>query len=428
MAKSRWFDWTAIALIIVLAVFYAWTLMDIPFHPDESTHLYMSKDLSSYFQNPLELAWDGDLPPGEEERIRAIDAPLANYLIGVVRGIFSVPALEADWDWRLSWEENQAAGATPSREQLLFARAALTAVLPFCLWFFYRALSKNLSGTGTLVGTLLLGLHPLLFLHGRRAMSEALLLLGICFFLWAATRDQRNPWLIGFSLGLAVGAKHSAIALLPAGILSVILIPGLTQNLKKAGGGLLKLSLVLFITTLLLNPFYWKRPLSSLQAGLKARFELTAEQREDYLGPDAGGLKITIPGLILNIYYLDLQTEEAGNYLSRTNQAKQEYLANGLFNWGRDKISSALLFTFSLAGLGLGAWNYKKRTPQDKERILIVGLATLGMSIFSALLVPWQRYAVAVLPFAVYWIAAGMEPFLLALEKIWLGKPSQPTP
>lgn len=417
MTKPGRIDWTAIALIIVLAVFYAWTMMDIPFHPDESTHLYMSKDLSSYFQNPLELAWEGDLPLGDEERIRAIDAPLAKYLIGAVRGIFSVPALEADWDWRLGWEENRAAGAIPSSEQLLFARAALTAVLPFCLWFFYRTLSKILPGSGALAGTLLLGLHPLLLLHGRRSMSEALLLLGICFFLWAATRDKRDPWLIGLSLGLAIGAKHSAIALLPAGILSVILIPDLAQHLKKAAGGLTKLFLVLFLTILLLNPFYWKRPLSGMQAGLKARFELAAEQQEDYLGPNAGVLKSTLPGLILNIFYLDVQTEEAGNYLEYTSEAKLDYLANPLHTWGRDKMSSALLFTFSLAGIGLAIRSYPNRSPQEKERIMILALATLGMSIFSALLLPWQRYAVAVLPFAVFWIAAGMEPFLLAVEK-----------
>lgn len=428
MTKPRWTDWAAIVLITALVLVYTWTLMDIPFHPDEATHIYMSKDLSSYFQNPLDLAWDGSLPLGNEERIRAIDAPLAKYFIGAVRGIFSVPVLEADWDWSQSWEENNAAGALPSREQLLFARAALTAVLPIGLWFFYRALGQVLPTIGALVGTLLLGFHPLLLLHGRRAMSEALLVLGICFFLWAATREKRNPWLVGLTLGLTIGAKHSGLALLPAGVLAVVLIPDLSQNLKRAAGNLVKFSLVLLITILLLNPFYWKRPLTGLQVGLQARFELAAEQQEDYLESGAGVLKTTLPGLILNIFYLDLQIEEVGNYLDNTNEAKTDYLDNPLHTWGRDKISSALLFTFSLAGIGLVARSYSKRSRQEKERILILALATLGMSIFTVLLLPWQRYAMAVLPFAVYWIAAGMAPILLALEKLWARKNSPPNP
>lgn len=420
-------DWIAIGMIVLLAGLYAWTMMDVPFHPDESTQIFMSQDLSSLFLRPRELAWDGELPLANEERIRAIDAPLAKYFIGAVRGIFSIPALKSDWDWSQSWQENSAQGALPSRQQLVFARAGLTAALPFCLWFFYRALKAIFPGITSLTGTLLLGLNPLLLLHGRRAMSEALLLLGICLFLWMATREKRNPWLIGLVLGLAIGAKHSAVGLLPAGILAAAFVPELGQNLKKAAGNLLKFSLILVTSLLLLNPFYWSRPLDALQAGLEARFQLAEEQREDYLGSE-GGAATTLSGLILNLYYTEPQTEEVGNYLAFTRADKQDYLSVGLHTWGRDRFSGSILFTFSLAGLILVGRNYSNRTLREKENILILVLATLGMGTFSALLIPWQRYAVAVLPFVICWIAAGFEPFLLALKKLSTGKGSNPTP
>lgn len=409
-------DWIAIGMILLLAVLYGWTMMDIPFHPDESTQIYMSQDLFTLFRRPQDLAWDGDPALTDEERIRAIDAPLAKYAIGAVRAIFAIPALESDWDWSLSWEENRSRGALPSREQLFAARAALTATLPVALWFFYRALQTILPGIGSLAGTLLLGLNPLLLLHGRRAMSEGLLLLGICFFFWAVTREKRNPWLIGISLSLVIGAKHSGIGLLPAGILAVVLIPELKQNLKDAAGNLLKMALVLFTSLLLLNPFYWSRPLDAIRTGLEARFELSDAQREDHLDTVKSGAGTTASGLILNLYYTEPQTEETGNYLAYTREYKQNYLSFRLHSWGRNRVSGTILFTLSLGGLVLAGLNYAKKPPKQKENILLLVLATLGMGLFSAFLIPWQRYALAVLPLTVSWIAAGLEPFLMVLE------------
>ena len=417
MDKLHRFDWVAIGMIILLAVLYGWTMLDVPFHPDESTQIYMSQDLSRSFTDPLELAWDGKMPLGDEDRIRAIDAPLAKITIGIMRTIFSIPALESDWNWSLNWEENRDQGALPSREQLLFARAALTACLPISLWFFYQALQTLLSKPGSLIGTLLLGLNPLLLLHGRRAMSEGLLLLGICFFFWAVTRTKRNPWLIGLSLGLTIAAKHSGVGLLPAGILAVVLIPDLREHLNLAARNIVKLLLVLFSILLLLNPFYWRQPLAALQAGIQARFQLASEQREDHLDPDNGGFAASASSLILNLYYTDPQTEEVGNYLANTSAAKQDYLSLGIHTWSRDMVSTAVLITFSLAGLLYFGWKFGERSPQEKENILLLALSTLGMGAFTIYLIPWQRYAIAVLPFAVSWIVAGLEPFFLVLER-----------
>ncbi|MEJ2447783.1 MAG: hypothetical protein P8Y37_07555, partial [Anaerolineales bacterium] len=136
--KGKIADWTALGLILLLAIFYILTLPSLPFHPDESTHLYMSKDLFRYFRDPLALSWDRNAQLDSEERIRAIDAPLAKYLIGTARGLFSVPALPADWNWSASWSENKQAGALPTDRQLLAARAAITLPLVVGLWFYYQ--------------------------------------------------------------------------------------------------------------------------------------------------------------------------------------------------------------------------------------------------------------------------------------------------
>ena len=417
MKKLGWADWAALGIILLVTGLYTLTLPDVPFHPDESTHIYMSKDIS---ENPLSLAWDGSLPLSPKERYRAIDAPLARYLIGIVREIFSIPPLGADWNWSFSWEENLSAGALPTKGQLLFSRSGMTLLLPFSLGFFYLSLKTILPAPPSLAAVTLLGLNPLLLLHGRRAMSEGLLIFGITLFLWAATRAKRNPWLIGLALGLAVNAKHSALGLFPAALLALIVLPEGFLGLKKGLFNSLKALLVAGVAILLFNPFYWKHPLGALEVGFKTRIRLADEQQEDYLGQlglDENPLRATIPGLILNTYLTPPQTEEVGNYLVETEQSKDRYLSNPLHNWGRDLISGSILAALSLAGIGFAFWNYSEKKALVKINTLIIALATAGMGIFTVILLPWQRYVLAILPFAFCWIGFGLAPLSKALIK-----------
>ena len=417
MKKIAKVDWVALLIIVLLSLFYFGSLTQVPFHPDESTHIYMSKDSS---QNPLSLAWDGVLPLSNEERIRAIDAPLAKYLIGLVRGIFSISPLEADWMWGLSWEENSSAGALPSDKQLLYARSGITILLPMGLWLYYLALKKVLSPIPSLAAVLLLGLHPLVLLHGRRALSEGPLFLGIALFLWAATREKGNPWLTGLALGIAVNAKHSSLGLIPAAVLAASILPFHATDLKIYAGNLLKIAFATLLIVLMLNPFYWKYPLKALNAGSEARFSLAREQQEDYLGRFSLGkqpLRTTIPALILNTYLTAPQTEEVGNYLKQTQDSKERYLANSINTWGRDRYSGSILAALTLGGIGFTLRNFSGKKPAEKRGLLIFAFGTLGMGTFIIFLLPWQRYALAILPFTCIWAAAGLTPFTTALRQ-----------
>lgn len=413
---ERRIDWGALGVIVILSVLYAWTMKDIPFHPDESTHIYMSKDFVSLFSDPLVLSWEGDPLLSDEERIRAIDAPLAKYIIGGIRELFSIPVLAADWDWSLSWEENRSAGALPSKNQLISARAAITVFLPISLWLYYLAFKKVLPGITALVAVSLLGLNPLFLLHGRRAMSEGILMMGIALFLWTVTRERRNPWLIGLALGICINAKHSTLGLLPAAYLAVILLPGLPLDLKKAGVNILKTSLVIILTFLLLNPFYWKDPLTALKTGVEARFNLAGEQQEDHLA-QSGKLKKTIPGLVLNLYFSPVQTEEVGNYQSETQDTSDRYLSSPFHNLGRSILGGSILLTLTLAGIGRVFLKYTNNDPNERNRFLVIAIGTLGICGFTIFLLPWQRYVMPLLPFIYGWIGAGLAPFLQAKAK-----------
>ena len=73
-------NWIFILLLIALTVFYYYGIFLVPFHPDESTHIYMSQDLEILLSQPLSLAWEPDLPFSNEIMLRSLGAPLSKYL------------------------------------------------------------------------------------------------------------------------------------------------------------------------------------------------------------------------------------------------------------------------------------------------------------------------------------------------------------
>ena len=47
-----------IALLGLLTIYYFGGLAQVPFHPDESTQIYMSSDFDQLLSDPLSLTWD----------------------------------------------------------------------------------------------------------------------------------------------------------------------------------------------------------------------------------------------------------------------------------------------------------------------------------------------------------------------------------
>lgn len=406
-------DWIALITLGLLAILYRWNLSTLPFHPDESTQIYMSKDFNQLFTDPLGLSWDGDEALTDQERIRAIDAPLAKYLIGAARGLGSTAPLEADWNWAASWEENAAAGALPTKSQLMICRGAVTLALLAGLWFFYLAIKKILPESLAAAGLILLGLNPLVLLHGRRAMSEGVLLFGIAFFLWAATRDKRSPWLIGLALGLAINAKHTAAGLLPAAFYAICLVPEGEASLKRVGARILPFILAAGLVTAVLNPFYWRDPIKAIRVGLEARSALAAGQRTDHeqaLGLEEAGPLIRSTALLAQVYLTPPQTEEVGNYLVETRDSKGAYLANPLHSWGRGWIMGGIFLTLSLTGFGLAITGIRNLSNEKARNTWVWILAGLGSFLILLIPLPWQRYLIPLLPFGTAWAMRGVSP------------------
>lgn len=163
-----------IAIVIGLAYFYSLDLGGVPYHPDETSQLVMSRDIA---RNWFDLAWRPGQPVTPEIRLRLLDAPLTRYVLGLswlAQGYRFDDVVATDWQWGATWEAN--AAAVPSTGLLTAARIGPALLTALTAGLLYR-LGSRLGGWPTgLLAALAFGLNPLVLLHGRRAMAEPALM------------------------------------------------------------------------------------------------------------------------------------------------------------------------------------------------------------------------------------------------------------
>mgnify|MGYP006280222455 CR=1 FL=1 len=409
-------NWLILLCTLITALFLIWGCSRVPFHPDESTQIYMSQDFRLLLTQPRTLAWQ----PGEDllppARYRAIDAPITRYLIGWARFLTRTPPLENDWNWSLSWAENASRGALPSSRQLLTSRFAVTLLIPASMLLLYSSVKSILNRPTASRSALLLGLNPLTMLHARRAMAESALLAGVCFFLWAVTRKRIRPWLIGLGLAAAVNAKQSAVALLPVGIIAVCWPHNGGLNTKSVIRRAAELAVVFTAVTLILNPFFWSHPFQAARVSLDLRSSFTSAQKADFLDTETDSINIGQRSLAaaVNLYLRQPSTEEVGNYLAAVEKQKQDYFSHPLHSWGRGLILGSLLLTLSAVGfLVLSLALRRSESAAFKGRLLLLLAFLLQLAVLILLFpLPWQRYMMPLLPFTSVLTSLGLPPLL----------------
>ena len=396
-------------LVLPLTAFYLWGMASVPFHPDESTYLFMSQDFKTLFTHPWQMAYEAQKSGDPQQQMRLRDAPLHRYLLGLSLSLHRLPGLPVDWDWSKSWAQNEQAGALPAANVLRAGRLAVTLLIPFSLVFIYL-LGEKMGGKITgIAALLLLGTNALLLLHDRRAMAESLLTFGIIFALWSFLHGDRHAWLAGLGMALAFNAKHTAIVLLPIGLLAVIWPASPPPPPLPPKARTLALYLGVFgLLTLLLNPVWWNQPLAAVHASLQARQELLARQVADTQAL-APARVLHTPGLRLavslgNLYLAPLSFSEVGNYTAQTAAVETAYLAIPGHNLLRSIPGGGLLLLLTLSGLALAGLT-AARSPAARRPILLILLATLALVALQSLAVPlpWQRYVIPLLPLACLW-------------------------
>ena len=178
--------WRAVDLVflLVLSVYVVGGLDLAPFHADESTIIFMSRDYAYQFiDGDLDrVRYDPDAPLINETQLRLINGTLSKTLIGLAwhSAGYTIDDLNTDWDWGGDWDYNVAANHLPSAELLYVARLPQALLMAASVWAIF-ALGWRLGGRGTAyAAALYLALSPPLLLNGRRAMMEAAL---TCFSL-----------------------------------------------------------------------------------------------------------------------------------------------------------------------------------------------------------------------------------------------------
>lgn len=390
-------DLSAIFLTILISLAYWAGNATVPFHPDESTQIYMSADLELSSANFPQLFWDPAKVNDVRQNYRLLDAPLTRDLIGLGRSFADLPAISVDWDWSKIWAQNAQAGALPSPQLLQTARLSVDWLFPVSLVLIYLA-GRSIAGPRLgIISLVLLAGNALVLLHTRRAMAESVLLCGAALSVWAVMAASRRPWLAAIPAALAFAAKQSGAAFMaaPAGLIIV-------QFIHQKGKLMLNLGLALaafILVTLLLNPFLWRNPPAAVAAAFSARQNLANQQ---VLGFQSANPAL-VPGSLLErtalltaqMYFTPLQFSEAANYADQTRPAEMAYSANPLNTLLRSVAGGILLLFLTLAGAALAILRVRNYGASEGRGLIL--LLASAVAIFLVLLllpVIFQRYVI----------------------------------
>jgi 4-amino-4-deoxy-L-arabinose transferase-like glycosyltransferase len=396
--------------------FLVGTLSSVPFHPDEATYIYMSRDLDRILASgPVSICWQSarESDPLQVERER--DAPLARYAIGLARNLAGVPATPSNWNWSADWTQNLLQGAVPSSGLLLDARIPLALLLFLSMWLMARVGWRLGGEAGAVSAAVLFALNSQILLHARRAMSEGALLFGmILVIVIVLERRQRAgplfrrigfPLLAGAALAIAASAKYSGLLMAPPALAGMFMgdrDTALRRTILRGIARSVVMALGFLTVFLALNPVYWCHPLATLSAVIAQRRVLLFEQ--------VSALRIFAPGLVLDSFPLRLLAVpyqlfiaplafwDIPNYAQATAGSEQAYLSNPLNALTSGGILPLAGCVLTLFGLALVVARGMRRGADGRLRLLGVWFLSVLVGILAGVPILWQRYYLPLIP------------------------------
>ncbi len=392
------------------------TLRAVPFHPDEATYIYMSRDLDRILAaGPCAVCWiaGNESDPLQVERER--DGPLTRYTIGTSRLVAGLPATVSNWNWSLDWNQNLERGAVPSGGLLLAARIP-QALLLFLAVLLMARIGWKLGGeAGAVSAALLLALNSQILLHARRAMSEAGLLFGMILVIAVVLERKESvkgiarripyPLLAGAALAIATTAKYSGLLMAPVALAGMFLGRPDDSLREKIRRGIVRSAVLAFgflLVFLALNPVYGCHPIATLSAVIAQRQSLLAAQIDALRVAAPGSVMDSFPLRLLAIPYqlflAPLAFWDVPNYATFTAASQQSYLSNPLNGLTSGGILPLLWLILSLGGLGLALLRGARRGGDVRLRILIIWFLSVFGGIVVGVPILWQRYYLPLIP------------------------------
>ena len=413
------------AFLLLLAIYIVAGTILAPFHGDESTLIYMSRDYAYQFlQGDVDRVRYNDPPLSvTEQELRLLNGTLPKYLIGLAwhLGGFTVDDLNEQWDWGADWNYNQSTGHAPSDSLLQISRLPSALLLAAGVIFLF-AIGRSLGGRPVAyLASLYYALNPALLLNGRRAMMEGSLtafsLLALLTAIWLL--HEKRGWiaiLLGVASGLALASKHSASFGIIALFVACALYP-LVQWVAEKKQSALRLDALLLlaggITLILfyaLNLAWWGDPFARLSEVLRLRTDLLAGQTAAFGG--YASLGEALAGFFRQVFANLPQYYEVpawANYIAEPIARYEVSVWRGV-SLGGSTIGGIILLI--LVVIGFYALVRNKTTSQATR--WLVGVWALMMFASTALLTPleWQRYYLPAYPavglmaaYGIVWLA-----------------------
>jgi len=398
-------------IILLLSLVYFLSLMQVPFHPDESTQIYMSSDLQKLFSSPRSLIWLSAVDEDREMQLRMLDAPLTRYMIGLGGWLTNQVALPVDWNWTKSYDYNQQAGALPANSLLLAARLSVSILFPLSLMLLWLVLKKNFSPAAGLIGIFAAAGNALVLLHTRRAMAESLVFFLVIWLIYVLYQKKPSPVILGLAVGLVFCAKQSTLIWILAAFACILFGSNShTDTFKRKIINLLLCAGTFILVVLLLNPYLWKYPFSAFQRAYTLRQDLVSRQFADISRVSPSSALHTpvqrVGALAANLFFTPPAIEDTANYIDALRISITRYNNDSLNSMLRDIPGGFLVLVFTLLGVYTAIRPASKL--HNRENLLLV-LAGVTQFIFLAATVPlpFQRYVIPLVPTAIVFFAIG---------------------
>ena len=403
-------DAVAFSLILVFSFIYFRNISEVPFHPDESSKIFMSSDIETIKHGVYHLYWKPENSDKLQQKYRLLDAPLTRYLIGIGRQVVGIPPLKNDWDWGKNWEDNVNRAAFPEDKLLLVSRISTSFFYPVSLLLFYFTAKKALNAKVAIFGLLLFAFNSLVLLHTRRAMEEGPLIFTSILVIYLIISTD-NPWLLGAAAGSVFITKHTGLIFVVCGIIGILWRKTSKNSTKIIFRNIIIYAIIIFSIIWITNPFIWKYPFQAIQAAVSERKILTDNQYNDFGSQNPRTILNSginqFASLLGALYFSPPLIAEAGNYLDKTAPDEFRYFSNPINLAYHGNIPGILLLTINLTGFiyALRDWIKQKITTNRPLGLLVIS----SIITFSLLLIfiklPFQRYYLILIPFNCIWIS-----------------------
>lgn len=405
MASYRYIQLVNFVWILALAIYILAGVPLVPFHGDESTLIYMSRDYDYVFiQHDLALVRYSDTPSSPtEQQLRLLNGTIHKNLIGLARQLRGITTTNEQWDWGADWDYNQSTGHAPNRDLLLTGRWVSAFFLAGGVVIMF-ILGKELGGRPVAyLASLYYTLNPALLLNGRRAMQEgSMIFFGLLVVLAGIWLLKKQTWwmaaLLGIAAGLALASKHT-------NAFTVAAVFGAIGLYTMIGFGRAKiLSIVYLIIAALititlfytLNPVWCGDPIARAGTVLNERTALLDLQVNIFGGYANFADQLAGFGrqaLIVRPQYYEVETW--AGYIGDQIQHYESSLLRGM------SIAGSLPGAIFLCGLILlGVWAVLRDKHIPQETRFVIGIWAVFILLTTALLTPleWQRYYLTAYP------------------------------